>query len=1113
MNFTITTKKMMLAIFTVLLSFNLLLAQQPEVTVQASQAIYLGKTVAMGEITYLTTNGNPKKDEGKKNWPKEIENFKGNTLLENNNPNALPLNGDPIRQYSTRTNNGEQIELVVDRDGIPLEQSGSLPPDPVGAIGNNNFVQLVNGGGSQILITDKEGNTTAGPFSSNAFWASINAAGAGDPMILWDQEAERWFVLELGNDFTSMLLAISDDDDPAGQYTAYQINAPGLPDYPKIGIWPTGYYITTNEFTDPEIPVYVVDRDAMLAGDPILNFQRVLGIPKFGGTGAFQVASAVHWAGDTPPPTTTPMMAIRLVDDAFGAGVDRMEIFEFVPDFDNPNNTTFAGPIQLPTAPFDADLCPSGSIFECIEQGDGTVMSALQQVVMFRPQYRNFGTHESVVLNFSVDVNGDNQAGVRWMELRQTPTQPWFIFQEGTFAPDDRTRFMGAIAMDGGGNIALGYTLLGADDGTFPSTAITGRRAADPLGEMSLGELVVAEGLSWNGSVRWGDYAALTVDPNDQTTFWFTNEYSGVNGNWRTKIAAFVLRQDTFDLAAQTLLTPVSADDLTDAEVVTGRFLNAGLNPVADFSIGFVLDDVLIEKIQIPDTLQPDSTLTHVFATTADLSEIRSYEFKLFTDLDVDENPFNDTLRVTIEKLPRFDVAAVGIEGLELQICETSREVDLVFENTGTQDLESAVINYSVNGGASNTVTWTGNLAMGGEGRVSVTLTDFVDGTNAISFTVSEPNGLPDEKASNDVFTTEVSVILEGLTLELFIQFDQFPGESSWEILDFEGNPIHRGGPYPAATPFSTLTEILCFPEGCFTMNFFDSYSDGICCAFGNGFYELRTEDGFILAAGSEFGPVNTDNFCLPFMCTLEAEVGTNKETAPGANNGSLFVNASSGGGFIEYSIDGGVTFQTAPFFSGLAGDDYNVVVRDEQNCEVEIMVTINTCTLSFTAEVENVSAIGNEDGSITITADSPFAPLQYSIDGGSNYQDSPIFENLPAGDYDVAVLDGIECFALEDVTIDLAVGIHTTTFGQRIEMNPNPTTGLVQITAIGFSDELVIPTEIIDLSGRVIERGKLTRYNEEHLGIMSVHIYPAGIYFLRLDIEGNDPLFKIVKH
>ena len=1112
MNFTITTKKVMLAIFTLLLSFGLLQAQQPEVTVQASQAVYLGKTVAMGDITFLTTNGNPKKDENKKNWPKEIGNFKGNTLLENNNPNALPLNGDPIRQLSGLTAEGDQIELVVDRDGIDISQSGALPPDPVGAVGNNNFVQLVNGGGSQILITDKEGNTTAGPFSSNAFWASIGAAGAGDPMILWDQEAQRWFILELGNDFTSMLLAISDDDDPAGNYTAYQINAPGLPDYPKIGIWPTGYYITTNEFTDDEIPVYVVDRDAMLAGDPVLNFQRVLGIPKFGGTGAFQVASAVHWAGDTPPPTTTPMMAIRLVDDAFGGGVDRMEIFEFVPDFDNPNNTTFAGPIQLPTAPFDADLCPSGSIFDCITQGDGTTMSALQQVIMFRPQYRNFGTHESVVLNFSVDVDGDNQAGVRWMELRQTPDDPWFIFQEGTFAPDDRTRFMGAIAMDGGGNIALGYTLLGADDGTFPSSAITGRRSSDPLGEMSLGELVIAEGESWNGSVRWGDYAALTVDPIDQTTFWFTNEFSGTNGNWRTKIAAFTLRQDTFDIGAQALLTPVSADDLSNAEVVTGRFINAGLEPIADFSVGFVLDDVLIEKIQIPDTLQPDSTFTHVFSNTVDLSEIRPYEFKLFGDLDIDENNFNDTLRVIVEKLPRNDVAAIRIDGLDLQICDSTAVIDLVFENTGTDNLLSAVINYTLNGGPPTTLNWTGNLASGQQDMLSVTLNGFIDGVNTVSFTVSEPNGLPDEKASNDVFSVDVNVILEGIFLDLVIQFDNFPQESTWEILDLDGNRIHEGGPFPAGSAGSTLIESLCFPEGCFTMNFFDSYGDGICCGFGIGFYELRTEDGFVVASGDEFGAINTDNFCLPFMCTLEAEVGTNKESAPGANDGSLFVNANSTGGVIEYSIDGGVTFQTTPFFSGLPGGNYIVVVRDENNCIVEFMVTINTCTLSFTAEVQNVSAIGNEDGSIIITANTPFTPLQYSINGGSNFQSSPIFENLPAGDYNIAVLDSIQCLALEVVTVDLATDVRTTIYGQRIEMNPNPTTGLVQISAIGFSDQLIIPTEIIDMTGKVIERGKLTRYNEEHLGTMSVHIYPAGIYFLRLNIEGNDPLFKIVK-
>ena len=1099
----------MLAILLCLLAFNLLNAQS-EVTVQASQAVYLGKTMRMGKITNLRTDGNIKKDADKKNWPKEVGNFKGNTLMQNVNPNALPLNGDPIRQYATLTSEGEPLELIVDRDGISSAQSGAVPPDPVGAVGKDHFVQMVNGGGSIILITDKEGNTTTGAFSSNTFWGSVNSSGAGDPMILWDQLAERWFLLELGNDFTSMLLAISDTDDPAGQYTAYKINAPGLPDYPKIAIWPNGYYVTTNEFTDDEIPTYVIDREAMLAGDLTLNFQRVLGMPKFGGVNAFQVASAVHWDGDTPPPATSPMMTVRIHDDAWGAGADRIEIFEFIPDFENPANTTFNGPIELPTAPFDADLCPGGNIFSCIVQGNGTSMSALQQVIMFRPQYRNFGTHESVVLNFSVDVTGGNQAGVRWMELRKTVDDPWFIYQEGTYAPDAESRFMGAIAMDGAGNIGMGYTLI--SDTRFPSTAITGRRATDPLGEMTFAESIIAEGQSWNGSQRWGDYAAMTIDPADQSTFWFTNEYAGANGGWNTKIASFVIRRDTFDMAARALLTPIAADDLGPAEVITGTFTNTGLNPVADYSVGVLVDNILIEKIQITDTLQPDSTLTHVFTNTVDMSAIRDYQFKLFADLDTDENEFNDTLRVNVAKIPRYDIAAVRVDGLELQICDSSRVVDLVFENGGTQNLLSAVITYTLNGGTATAVDWSGDLATGEEASVSVNLTGLLDGENEVSFTVSEPNGLPDEKSDNDVFSQRFDVILEGIFLEMFIQFDEYPEETSWEILDLDGVPIHRGGTYANAPEFSTLTESLCMPEGCFTINFFDSYGDGICCGFGEGFYELRTDDGFILSRGDAFGDVSSNTFCLPFSCSLEAEVGTNKESAPGASNGSIFINANNNFGDVEYSIDGGVTFVTTPFFSGLPGGDYNIVVRDEQNCVVELTVTITTCTLSFTAEVESVSAAGADDGSITITADSPFMPLQYSIDGGNTYQDSPVFENLPAGDYSVAVLDEQECLAIEQVTVDLTVDVRTTIYGQRIEMNPNPTTGLVQIKAIGFSDELIIQTEIIDMTGKVIERGQLTRYNEEHLGIMSVHIYPAGIYFLRLNIEGNDPLFKIVK-
>ena len=231
----------MLATVAWLLAFGLLSAQN-DITVQASQAVYLGKTRALGAEVMLTPELNQKKKDKKKNWPKEIGNFKGNVPMPIVNENALPVGVDPVRQYanSILSQEGEPIELIVDRDGTNISQSGAVPPDPVGAVGNNNFVQMVNGGGSVILVTDKDGNTTAGPFSSNTIWSSINRAGAGDPMILWDQEAERWFILELGNDFTSMLLAISETDDPTGVYTAYQIISPGLPDYPKIGIWTTG---------------------------------------------------------------------------------------------------------------------------------------------------------------------------------------------------------------------------------------------------------------------------------------------------------------------------------------------------------------------------------------------------------------------------------------------------------------------------------------------------------------------------------------------------------------------------------------------------------------------------------------------------------------------------------------------------------------------------------------------------------------------------------------------------------------------------------------------------------------------------------------------------------
>jgi len=1092
-----------------ILSFSVLSAQNsPPVTVQASQAVYLGKTGPLSSQPNSIISKEDKKRIKKKNWPKVIGNFEGNVPMPVVNEHALPYGEDPVRQQSIPSRMDDQIELIVNIDGTNQSQSGSVPPDPVGVIGNDFYVQLVNGGGSIMVVTDKDGNIVRSSFSVNALWGQVGTAGAGDPMILWDQLAQRWFLLELGNDFTSMLLALSETDDPTGSWQTWKINSPGLPDYPKVAIWPDGYYITTNEFTDNSIPTYVVDREAMLAGDNNLNFQRVLGIPKFNANNVFQVASAANWDGDTPPPATTPLTVIRIHDDAWGVGEDRIELFEFIPDFDNPNNTQVNGPINLPTAAFDANLCPGGSIFDCLTQGNGNMVSALQHVIMFRPQYRKFETYEAIVLNFSVDVDGSNQAGVRWMELRKSGAEQWSIYQESTYAPDNISRWMGSIAMDGAGNIAMGYSVM--DDDVFPGMRITGRRAFDPLGEMTLGEISVAEGSSWNGSQRWGDYSSMTVDPLDQTTFWFTAEYAQNSGDWGTRITSFVLRRDSIDAGPRRLDSPMDSPNLTATEPITATFVNPGLFPISNYNIGVIVDDVLIEKFLVTDTLQSDSLFTYTFTNTADFSVIKEYDIKLFTELDGDNNVFNDTLRVKVEKIPRFDATIVGLNGLDLQICDTIIDFEVVLENNGTETLNSAVISYQLNGGAVSTENWTGNLQSGAQTTISFTISPLVMGNNVIETTVTEPNGLVDERPDNNTFSKEVEVVLDGLFVTLTLQFDNNPEETSWEIRDLDQNLVHRGANY---TVNSDLLEIdLCLLEGCYIFTIFDSFGDGICCQSDNGFYTVTSPEGFIISQGSSFGGFQSDLFCVPFECALAAEVATNNETATGNNNGSLFINASNGGGGLMYSIDGGATFQTSPFFSGLAGGDYDIVVTDDSNCEVQLTATINTCTLSFTVAVENVSAAGASDGSITITADTPFTPIQYSIDGGNTYQDSPVFENLPVDEYEITVLDGAECFKAEDVDVTLPTDIRTTTYGQRIEMNPNPTTGLIQIKATGFSDALLIPTQIIDLTGKVIERGVLTRYNDEHLGLMSVHIYPAGIYFLRLDVEGNDPMFKIIK-
>ncbi len=225
----------------------------------------------------------------------------------------------------------------------------------------------------------------------------------------------------------------------------------------------------------------------MIAGLPATSVRMTA--PKLSGFG-FQALIPSDLDGPGPP-AGSPNYFMRHVDTEVHApggfpGNDFLEIWAFDDPFGAPS---FAKIADIPVTEFDSDLCGLFSFFCFPQPGTATTLDPLREVIMWRLQYRNFGTHETLVGNFVTDVDGTDHGGIRWFELRKVGAGPWTLFQEGTYAPDADNRWMGAIAMDGAGNIALGYNVSSAS--TFPSLRYTGRLASDPLGTMPQGEMTL----------------------------------------------------------------------------------------------------------------------------------------------------------------------------------------------------------------------------------------------------------------------------------------------------------------------------------------------------------------------------------------------------------------------------------------------------------------------------------------------------------------------------------------------------------------------------------------------------------------------------------------------
>ncbi|MCP4347249.1 MAG: tandem-95 repeat protein, partial [Desulfobacterales bacterium] len=320
----------------------------------------------------------------------------------------------------------------------------------------------------------------------------------------------------------------------------FKISDTKFNDYPKFGVWPDGYYMSVNQFKEGRWAgggAVAFERDKMLEGLDAGMVYFDLGELYPDKQSGYMLPSDL----DGPlPPEGSPNYFVRFDDDAWNFSQDQLEIWEFHADWSYPDNALFVNPVLLPTAPFNSNLC--GYDANCIPQ-PGTLagLDAISSRLMYRLQYRNFGDYQAMTVNHTVNTDTDegSHAGIRWYELR-TDSNKWHIYQQGTYAPDEDHRWMGSIAMDRNGNMALGYSVSGHS--TYPSIRYTGRLANDPLNQMTQGEttMIQGEGSQSGNHNRWGDYSMMSVDPADDCTFWYTQEYYSRMSDyeWQTRIGS-----------------------------------------------------------------------------------------------------------------------------------------------------------------------------------------------------------------------------------------------------------------------------------------------------------------------------------------------------------------------------------------------------------------------------------------------------------------------------------------------------------------------------------------------------------------------------------------------
>ena len=571
------------------------------------------------------------------------------------------------------------------------------------------------------------------------------------------------------------------------------------------------------------------------------------------------------------------------------------------------------------------------------------------------------------------------------------------------------------------------------------------------------------------------------------------------------------------DLAVEELIDPVASSSLGTDEMVTLRVANTGLNDMSDFDLSLLVDGELVETMNITDVIAPFGEAEYQFTTPQDFSNTGDYLITGIVSDPDDGYGNNDTLDFILTHIHAVD-ASIAIGQIN-STCDGQMGVNVILTNNGEELMESVEILVLVNDEVMEVLEEDVNIASQEQGSFSFLIEDdFLAASNNIQLAITSVNGANDGDASNNTAVASAELEVDFETLTLYFLADNYPGETSWKMIDVGSGQIVSEGDLGGGA--DEYTEEICVSSTtCLTLYVFDSYGDGMCCGYGQGYFQVWNEEGdLIVSNDGDFGSEAVESFCAGDNgCEIIANVEVDHASSMSADDATITVNTFSNADDFEYSIDGGETFSGSNSFSGLSAGAYDVVVQNVSGtCSFLETVFVDVCDFTdLEITVTHPYSVLTTDGSIVIAPLSGSDSYEFSIDGGQNFQASGTFMNLPVGEYNIVVTDNLSVCEFEFERLLYPSGVvdveEETLGANTIKVYPNPTSDQfnIEIESSGLLDES-LQIIVVDRLGRVLETGIIPLGGNRKT--VSLSGYAPGTYFVKCYTQTYEKNFKVIK-